>query len=253
MPRFFLDLALLATAAPVQGEQATPARVPVTGADARHIRGALRMRCGDRLTLCDGAGNDYFCEITGFGEELVELRVLYRTPTVCEPTVKITLYQGLPKADKMEWIIQKAVELGVSRIVPVETARCVARLSGREEKKQARWQRIADEAAGQCGRGMLPPVHSPLDWRRALEDMTAAGLPSIVCYEGGGEPLSALVTPQTRGLSLFIGPEGGFEPEEVEALKERGARAATLGKRILRCETAPLAALAALMTLTGNL
>lgn len=249
MPRFFIPPPALPSSADA------PSRAVIDGPDARHIRGALRMRTGDNLTLCDGAGSDYYCEITGFGDETVELKILYRAPTACEPTLAVTLYQGLPKGDKLEWIIQKAVELGVTRIVPVETARSVARLTGKEEKKRVRWQRIADEAAGQCGRGILPPVNMPLTWRQAVEDMSSRGkdVPLIVCYEGGGEPLSALADVRTGALSLVIGPEGGFKPEEIQELTGRGARIATLGKRILRCETAPLAALAALMTLSGNL
>ncbi len=240
MPRFFTEVP--------GGESAL-----ITGQDAVHIRRALRMKPGENLTLCDGQGTDYFCEITGFEGEDVRLKVLYHTPTACEPSVEITLYQGLPKGGKMEWILQKAVELGVSVVVPVAMARSVARLDGKEERKRARWQKIADEAAGQSGRGILPPVEPPHSWKGALERMKAAGVPVVAFYEGGGLPLAELVGRDTRRLAVVVGPEGGFEPSEIEDLRALGAQVATLGPRILRCETAPLAALAVIMALTGNM
>ncbi len=240
MPRFFQDFP--------GGDTAR-----ITGPDAAHIRRSLRMRPGENLTLCDGRGTDYFCEVAGFEGEDVLLKVLYHTPTACEPSVSVTLYQGLPKGDKMEWILQKAVELGVTAVVPVATARSVVRLEGKEEKKRARWQKIADEAAGQSGRGILPAVSPPLSWKQAVERLKADGGPVIVFYEGGGLPLTGLVGPDTRRLAIVIGPEGGFEPSEIEELRALGAQVATLGPRILRCETAPLAALSVIMALTGNM
>mgnify|MGYP003378164498 CR=1 FL=1 len=220
MPRFFQDFP--------GGDTAR-----ITGQDAVHIRRALRMKPGENLTLCNGKGTDYFCEITGFEGEDVRLKVLYHTPTACEPSVEVTLYQGLPKGEKMEWILQKA--------------------DGKEEKKRVRWQKIADEAAGQSGRGILPPVEPPLPWKQAVERMRAAAVPVIAFYEGGGSPLSALVGREIRRLAVVVGPEGGFEPSEIVQLREIGARVATLGPRILRCETAPLAALSVIMAMTGNM
>lgn len=242
MPRFFVG--------PVAGETAV-----VTGQDARHIRGALRMRPGETLTLCDGQGTDYFCEIAGFEGEDVCLRVLYRTPTACEPSLSVTLYQGLPKGDKLELILQKAVELGAAAVIPFVAARSVARPEEgeRAEKKRRRWQRIADEAAGQCGRGILPAVEGPLPWTQALARLREEDGPTIVFYEGGGRPLRELVSPGLKRLSIVVGPEGGFERAEIDALEQLGAKVATLGPRILRCETAPLAALAVTMAYSGNL
>ena len=243
MPRFFTSAAALSS-----GEA-----VWISGQDAVHIRRALRMKPGENLILCDGRGNDYFCEIDGFEEEDVRLKVLYHTPTACEPDTEVVLYQGQPKGDKLELIIQKAVELGVSAIVPFVAARSVVRLDGKEEKKRARWQKIADEAAGQCGRGILPPVETPLSWKQTVERLRDGGTPAGVFYEGGGRPLAELVGRQTRRLAIVVGPEGGFEPAEIEELRALGAETATLGPRILRCETAPLAALAVIMALTGNM
>ena len=241
MPRFFIDYT------PAVGDAAV-----IDGGDARHIAGALRMTPGESLTLCDGAGTDYACTITGVEREAVTLRVDAATPTTAEPTLAVTLYMGLPKGDKMELIIQKSVELGVAAIVPVAMSRCIVKLDGKDAaKKQVRWQKIAHEAAGQSGRGVLPVVETPLTWKQALARWEQEN--TLLCYEGGGAPIGRLVTPADTAVSLVVGPEGGFDPAEVEAVTAVGGRIATLGPRILRCETAPLAALAVLMERSGNM
>ncbi len=241
MPRFFIDYT------PAVGDTAT-----IEGQDARHIAGALRMTPGEGLTLCDGAGTDYGCTITAVEKERVTLAVDTATPTTAEPTLAVTLYMGLPKGDKMELIIQKCVELGVTAIVPVTTARSIVRLDGKDAvKKQTRWQKIADEAAGQSGRGIRPAVETPITWKQALTRLV--GENTLLCYEGGGQPIGTLVTPADTAVSLVVGPEGGFGPAEVEAVTAAGGRIATLGPRILRCETAPIAALAVLMERSGNM
>lgn len=238
MPRFFID-------------GTADGRAYIAGADALHIAKALRMRPGEALTLCDGKGTDFDGVLETVTDRQVTVRISASRPSQAEPTLAVTLYQGLPKGDKMDWIIQKAVELGVTAVVPVATRRSVARLEGKADKKQERWQRIAAEAAGQCGRGMLPSVERPLSWNQALSRLS--GEPALVFYEGGGRPLRELVTPSTRRLSVFVGPEGGFDPEEIDAIRRQGGGVATLGPRILRCETAPLAALTLLMHLSGNM
>lgn len=238
MPRFFID-------------GAADGRAYITGADALHIAKALRMRPGEAMTLCDGKGTDFDGVLETVTDRQVTVRITASRPSQAEPTLAVTLYQGLPKGDKMDWIVQKAVELGVTAVVPVATRRSVARLEGKADKKQERWQRIAAEAAGQCGRGMLPSVERPLSWSQALSCLS--GEPALVFYEGGGRPLRELVTPSTRRLSVFVGPEGGFDPEEIDAIRRQGGGVATLGPRILRCETAPLAALTLLMHLSGNM
>lgn len=238
MPRFFLGS--------VEGETLT-----VTGQDAVHIRRALRMPVGATLTVCDGRGTDCTCVIREFSGEDVVLDVTGRAPAVSEPSCAVTLYQGLPKADKMEWIIQKAVELGAVRIVPVQMARSVAVITDKSAKKAVRWQKIADEAAGQSGRGLLPVVEEPIPFREAAARLKTEN--AVVCYECGGAPLVSLADRQTTQVSLVIGPEGGFDLREIAQLEENGARLATLGSRILRCETAPVAALAVLMAVTGNM
>lgn len=241
MPRFFIDYS------PAVGETAT-----LSGTDARHLAGALRVVVGEVVTLCDGQGTDYTCAVTAVERETVTLTVEAATPTVAEPSLAVTLYMGLPKGDKMELIIQKAVELGVAAIVPVATARSIVRLDDRDAaKKQQRWQKIADEAAGQSGRGILPVVEKPLSWKQALPRLATEN--TLLCYEGGGAPIGRLVSPADTRLALVVGPEGGFDPAEVEAVTAAGGRIATLGKRILRCETAPIAALAVLMERSGNM
>lgn len=226
----------------------------LSGEDGRHIARSLRMRPGERLTLCDGAGTDYLCEITAIDrEEMVQVQVLETMQSVGEPTVKVTVYQGLPKSDKMEWIAQKSVEAGVTRLVPMMTERCISRPDGKAMvKKGERWQKIAEEAAKQCGRGMIPEVAPMTDFRTALVEASRKG-PVIFFYEGGGASLRQLVNDDTKQVSIFIGPEGGFAEEELALAKSYGAQIGSLGTRIFRTETAATAALAAIMVLTGNM
>ncbi len=239
MPRFFIE--------PVDGDTAV-----ITGADAHHLARVLRVRTGEKLTLCDGNGTDYFGEVSSVSSDAVEVCITERRPTVAEATIAVTLYQGLPKSEKMDFILQKAVELGAVRVVPVSTARSIVRLKGDEAaKKQARWQKIAAEAAGQSGRGIIPSVGEVLSFSKALEQLK--GEHAVVCYEGGGVPLSNTVNEQTASISVFIGPEGGFDPAEMEQLRQIGVQPVTLGNRILRCETAPIVALSVIMQLSGNL
>ncbi len=241
LPRFFKSM-------PVP--PAVEELVEIDGQDAVHLRRSLRLTCGDAVLLCDGRSTEYDTVIDSFTDQSVWLRVTAVRESVAEPSLKVTLYQGLPKGDKLELIIQKAVELGVTAIVPVEMSRSIAKITDKAAKKQARWQTIADEAASQSGRGILPAVHSAIPFREALARMS--GSPVIVCYEGGGQPLPSLIDASMRELSLVIGPEGGIAPEEIDALKTIGAEIATMGPRILRCETAPLAAIAVAMAQSGN-
>lgn len=236
MPRFFIEGEI--------GESFV-----LDGENGRHGVKSLRLRPGERVALCDGKGFDYVCRVTGVSGETLLLETEEKRPSVGEPSLRVTLYQGLPKGDKMDLIIQKAVELGCSQVVPVETEFCIAKLNGREEKKLERWRKIALEAAKQSGRGMVPQVLPPLKFSEAAEQCGDGG---ILFYEGGGRPVRELVKGR-GGLSVFVGPEGGFSPKEIALAKEKGLSVATLGPRILRTETAPLAALAVLMYESGNL
>lgn len=209
------------------------------------------MRPGEALTLCDGKGTDFEGVLETVTDRQVTVRITVSRPSQAEPTLAVTLYQGLPKGDKMDWIVQKAVELGVTAVVPGRHRRSVARLEGKADKKQERWQRIAAEAGGPVRPGVCPPWSGPYLGTRPFPRLS--GEPALVFYEGGGRPLRELVTPSTRRLSVFVGPEGGFDPEEIDAIRRQGGGVATLGPRILRCETAPLAALTLLMHLSGNM
>ena len=205
----------------------------------------------DALTLSDGAGTDYTGEIESITGDTVMVRLTDKFKNRSEPALRVTLYPGMPKADKLELITQKAVELGVTKIVPVLTSRSVSRPDAKSvSKKQERLQRIALEAAKQSGRGIIPEIGKMTDLESALK--TAPGK-KILFYEGGGEALGALVSPDEAEVSVFIGPEGGFDAAEVQLAKQYGATPATLGPRILRTETAPLAALSVLMYITGNM
>lgn len=219
---------------------------------SRHISKSLRMKVGDMLTLSCGNGKDYGCIIDTIDSKSVTLSVCYKQANNCEPTVKVKLYQGVPKGDKLEDIIQKCTELGISKIQPVLTHRSVSRPDSKSaKKKQARYQKIAVEAAQQSGRGIVPEICEMTDLKTAVTNDDSEL--KILFYEGGGAPLKEIINKNVKTVSIYIGPEGGFEENEVELIKENGGTVATLGKRILRTQTAPVASLTAIMLLTDNL
>lgn len=225
----------------------------LTGEDASHIARSLRMKIGESLTLCTPDGRRHECEITEITRDEVTVRIIESTVCEQEPTVRISLFIALMKGDKIDDVIQKAVELGVHDITPFLSARCISRPDEKSlAKKQQRWQKIADNAASQSRRGILPRVNPCID----IADIPQAAKAcerSVVFYECGGEPLKTLIEPTAGSLALITGAEGGFEEAEIELLKEAGIRVATLGKRILRAQTAPIAAISAAMLLTENL
>lgn len=226
-------------------------RISITGGDVNHIRNVLRMKTGEELWISDGGEKEYCCTIESFEEEEVTLHILYAQEPEYELPGKIYLFQGLPKADKMELIIQKAVELGAYSVVPVATKRCVVKLDGaKAEKKTARWQQIAESAAKQSKRMLVPEVHSVMKFKDALALAKELDV-CLVPYElaKGMKETKALIEKIEPGQSIgiFIGPEGGFEEEEIQMAIEAGAMPVTLGHRILRTETAGLAILSVLM------
>ncbi|MCL2432915.1 MAG: 16S rRNA (uracil(1498)-N(3))-methyltransferase [Clostridia bacterium] len=212
---------------------------------SRQIAVVLRMRPGERIVLLDNKG--YLAEaiISFVDKKRVIVDIKKPTEINNEPNLKITLYQSLPKADKMAGIIRRCTELGVSAVQPVETARSVARLS---EGRLERWREIVREAAEQCGRGLIPAVAAPVGFDAALAGLTEDKL--LVCAPGGQSLKNYPLT--TNHYSLFIGPEGGFDDNEIKALAAKGAKIIGLGPRILRCETAGTAALAVLMAMGGE-
>lgn len=240
MPRFFIDY--------VPEEIAM-----ITGDDARHISRSLRMQPGENLILCDSIGTDYNGRIEKISDNSVEVRILEFCRSVAEPGLKVTVYQGLPKAEKMDSIVQKAVETGAVKIVPVMTSRCVSKPDEKAAaKKTARWQKIALEAAKQSGRGIIPQIGPLTEFKEAVKQAARDG-EIILFFEGGGKSIAELVTREMRELAVFIGPEGGFEQAEVDFAVQNGVNIGTLGARILRTETAPIAALAAIMLASGNM
>lgn len=224
----------------------------ITGENARHISKSLRMKPNEVLTLVTPEKEQLDCVITAVNPNSVEVEITSRKPCENEPDVEITLYQALPKGDKMEYIVQKCVELGISRIVPVISARCISRPDKKSlAKKQIRWQKIAREAAQQSRRGIIPKVETAVSFQEAVKQC-AQNEQNIIFYEMGGESVKQLINRKTESIGIFIGSEGGFEQAEVDLAVQNGANAATLGRRILRAETAPLAALSVIMYETGN-
>lgn len=222
------------------------------GEQAKHIALSLRMKNGEELTICHG-GFIYPCVIHNIDKHSVTVKVLDKQKCDNEPGVAVTLFQALPKGDKMDFIIQKAVELGVTRIVPFISSRCVSRPDEKSlKKKTARWQKIALQAAQQSRRGIIPTVEDTVSMKKAAE-MAQELESSVVFYECGGESPSKAIKCNTKEIGMFIGSEGGFAPEEIEMIQESGASVATLGKRILRAETAPIASMSVIMYITGNL
>lgn len=221
----------------------------IYGDDAFHIARALRMAVGDALTVCDEDGNEYDATLVHIRDEVATVKLGECRTGASESPVFITLYMAYPKGDKLEVVIQKAVELGASRIVPFESSRCIKRpKADKIEEKTRRLSKIAAEAAKQCGRARLPEVQKPLSFSEMLNDATAAEL-ALFCYEGEGTRsiraiLSEAKAPKT--LAVIVGCEGGFSPEEAEAAREKGVCMTGLGSRILRCETAPDYALSAI-------
>lgn len=239
MPRFFTDDINENTAR-------------ISGDDAVHIGRSLRMRLGDEITLCSG-GMEYLCKIRSISDNEVMCDVISSQKTKAEPSVGLTLFQAVPKQDKLEFIVQKAVELGVCKIVPVLTERCISRPDGKSfEKKRARLQKIAEGAAKQSGRGIIPQVTDIISIEEAAASLNRCDV-ALICYEKGGERLCGDMIADKKSVALMIGCEGGFSENEVKLCEENGALPIWLGERILRCETAPLAAVSIIMHLTGNM
>ncbi len=250
MPRFF-----------VKTEDISDGLVTLRGDQALHIAYALRLAAAEHITVCDGI-HTYDCVLTGFSPDKndpwVTARVGDGRPVDTEPPYAVRLYQALPKGDKLDTVIQKSVECGACEIIPFESSRCVVRAKpDAEERKTQRRCRIAEEAAKQCGRGIIPTVRPTVSFSEMLADALRADL-VLFCYEADGtKPLGQLLqermpnaTPTADGripeIAVIIGSEGGFSPEEAAQAAEQGCCMIGLGKRILRCETAPVFVLSCL-------
>lgn len=226
-------------------------KVYMQGADVNHMKNVLRMKPGEDVRINDGMGKTYLCCISAYEEKGAVLDIFKELDAETELPSRIVLFQGLPKGDKMEWIVQKAVELGAYSIVPFAAKRSVVKLDEKKAaKKQERWQAIAKGAAEQSGRSIIPEVQKVMTFAEALEAAKNLDV-LLIPYEleqGMRETVKIIgnITPG-QSVGIFIGPEGGFEEEEVDRAKEAGACPVTLGKRILRTETAGLTALSILM------
>lgn len=226
----------------------------ISGSDARHIYRVLRLGKGDTVTVCNKSGSAFECRITDASSDTVTVSAVEAVSRKTEPPCFITLYQGLPKGDKADYIIQKSVECGVGRIVFFESERCVARIKQDSiDKKLQRWRKISESAAKQSGRAVVPEIAMPVSFKTAAENVSSGNDLNFICYEGVEVvPLGNILKETAKSeklpenISFFVGPEGGFEKSEVDYAVQHGIKAAGLGGRILRCETASCFVLACL-------
>ncbi len=242
MPKFF-----------VSPSDITGETIVLSGEDAAHIAKTLRMRRGDALTVCDGEGTDYGCTLLSVSPELVEAKIVSSALCPGEPRLSLTLCMALPKSDKLELVVQKAVELGASRICVFRSGFCVPDPDPRAfARRLSRLEKIAREAAGQSLRGRIPVIEGLYGFEEMLEKIKACDM-RLFFYEKGGTPLHDLLAGGAyRSAALVIGPEGGFSEREAQAAADAGCRTAHLGARILRCETAAICAVTAVMYASGE-
>ena len=219
----------------------------LTGEDARHAIKSLRVNIGEKIILCDKNSIDYICAVEEINNGELYLSVIKSQACTSEPDIQVTLYQALPKSDKMDLIVQKAVELGVFKVVPIITSRCISKPNEKSRiKKVDRWKKISKEAAKQSGRGIIPEILAPIDFDKAILNIKNYDK-TLIFYENGGTTIKKCLNASPTKIAIFIGPEGGFEKEEISLSKSYGAEISTLGPRILRTETASLASLSIIM------
>ena len=231
-------------------EEMSGERILLTGENAQHAK-VLRLKPGETVLVCDGEGQECLCQI--FSTDPWELRVAERRASQSEAAVRVSVYMAFPKADKLEHVIQKATELGAYEIVAFPSARCVSRPDEKSlKKKLERWQKIAASAAEQSGRGRIPQVVALKSFSEALSRACQAEKALMFYEHEEALTLKTALTGTYRTVSLLTGPEGGLEEGEVSQARAAGMQVCTLGKRILRCETAPLCALSAVMYDAGE-
>ena len=246
MPKFF-----------VKEEQIKDNEIIIIGQDVKHIKKVLRAKIGDELQICNSQnGENFLCEIQDLENEDITCKIKEKIQEKVESNIEVTIFQGLPKADKMEYIIQKSVELGVSNITPVEMKRCVVKLDGKDKiKKIERWQKISEVAAKQCGRDIIPQINNVINIQNICNLISEYDI-LLVAYENEkGNTLKEQIEKLKKQnnseskikIGIVIGPEGGLEENDVNKLKENGAQIITLGKRILRTETVALNILSIIM------
>ena len=246
MPKFF-----------VPKENIHNDKIHITGGDVSHISRVLRMGENDYLCLCDGMGNNYDAVIESITSDNIVCKITDVKRAETEAQISVTIFQGIPKGSKMEYIIQKTTELGVVNIIPCKMSRCVSKIESDKDavKKQQRWQKIAEEAAKQSGRGIIPTVGMPVNFDEAIRQMKEFDLAfaPYECEEQNKLKDVLLTRGNVKTVAFMIGPEGGYDVSETEELKNQGIKTITLGKRILRTETAGEAVLAMVMYEIGDI
>jgi 16S rRNA (uracil1498-N3)-methyltransferase len=244
MPKFF-----------VNKEYIKNEKIEILGEDVNHIKNVLRKNIKDKIEVCSvGSGQNYICEIQEIEKERILCNIIEKTEGISEPCTYVHIYQGLPKSDKMELIIQKSVELGVSEITPVNMSRCIVKLDGKEQKKKIeRWQKISEVAAKQSGRDIIPVINNICNVSEIAKQCKDYDL-ILLAYENEKEnklkteiELLKQLKKQNLKIAVIIGPEGGIAPEELEKIQKEGAKVITLGERILRTETVALNVLSVIM------
>ncbi len=235
----------------VQPEKVKANTITIDTEDVSHIKRVLRMNIGCKITVCDSAGWDYETEIVSMSDKEIVCSILKKSKSQTEPRVQVTLYQALPKSSKMEYIIQKTTELGITRICPVSMSRCVVKIDNKKdgEKKSARWQKIAESAAKQSGRGIIPEVLAPISFDEAVK-LFSKHEKAFVPYECEQDNTinnEIKDIDKITDVAFMVGPEGGFDPKEIEILSNNSINTVTLGRRILRTETAGEAVLTMIM------
>ena len=230
-------------------------KITIIGNDVNHIKNVLRQKSGDKITICDiSKEQDYLCEIDKIEEKSIDCNIIKKLENNTESNVKVTIFQGLPKADKMELVIQKSVELGVYDITPLQMKRCVVKLNEKDKaKKIQRWQKISEVAAKQCGRNIIPKINNIVNVKEVCNLCNEYDI-VLIAYENEKENTLKKELKNLKKLdkeeikvAIIIGPEGGIAPEEIEMFEENGAKIITLGNRILRTETVALSVLSIIM------
>lgn len=244
MPKFF-----------VAGNQINNNKITIIGNDVNHIKNVLRQKSGDKITICDiSKEQDYLCKIDKIEEKSIDCNIIEKLENNTESNVKVTIFQGLPKADKMELVIQKSVELGAYDITPLQMKRCVVKLNEKDKlKKIQRWQKISEVAAKQCGRNIIPKINNIVNVKDVCNLCNEYDI-VLIAYENEKENTLKKELKNLKKLdeeeikvAVIIGPEGGIAPEEIEMFEENGAKIITLGNRILRTETVALSVLSIIM------
>lgn len=224
----------------------------VQGDEAHHLCRVMRLKAGDEVVLCDREGFDYTAVAKDVNEKVITFDILSREKNQAEPAKNLTVYMALPKSDKLEFIVQKCCELGAKKLVPFISEFCVAQKSKKEDNKKARLAKISAEAAKQCGRSTPMEIGDTLTFKQLVQDMQNNDI-NLFFYEHADCPLKSISFADKTNVSVIIGSEGGFSEKECEILSQNGAKTISLGKRILRCETAAVSAVTLTMYTMGEM